>query len=170
VRAATALLGAACLLHAGGAGATIYRCTVKGKVSYRDVPCGSKEKQTRLGQGELAGCYQIDDIGEWDGGSGRWVIRIAADGETYQLREYFPADEPSARQTDPASVAMRRATLDELDAVALQYHVKATSGFVLDAPGTGIMGLFNIWDHDGQVQLIGLFAFANGQAERVACL
>ena len=170
-RTVTALLATLVLLQAGGAGAAIYRCTENGRISYRDKPCAASEKQTRMGQGVLAGCHEIEDVSEWTGGSGTWIIRIAADGEDYQLREHFPAADPAARQADPQSVALRRATLDELDAVGLQFRLKATSGYVLDMPdaGAGTMGLFNTWDHSGTVQLVGLFSFANGPARRVAC-
>jgi len=166
--AAPGLLAAA-LLGAPAADATIYQCSGKGSTTvFSDKPCPANRKQTRIGPGgDLAGCFEIEDVAEWDGGSGRWILRMAADGESYQLREYFAADNPGERRTE--STPLRRATLDEIDAVALQYRLKVTGGYVLDVAGSGTTGLFHTWNHDGAMQVVGLFPFANGIARRVTC-
>lgn len=168
-RGAIALLVA--WLLAGSADAAIYRCTSKGRVAYRDRPCGSSEKQTRIGQGALAGCHEIEDVSEWEGGSGTWVIRLAGDGDSYVLREHFPANDPSQRPPDPENLPLRRATLEELDAVAAQYKLKVTGGFVLDQPAGSPLpyGVFNSWDDDGRLRLVALFSFANGPARLATC-
>jgi hypothetical protein len=163
------VLLAAAVLCSTSADAAIYRCSGKGRTTvFSDKPCPADRKQTRLGQGgDLAGCFEIEDVGEWEGGSGHWIVRIAADGQSYQLREYFAVDTPGERPT--ASTPLRRATLDEIDAVALQYRLKVTGGYVVDAPGAGNTGVFNTWNHDGEMQVVGLFPFANGIARRVTC-
>lgn len=166
--AAQGLLAAA-LLAAPGADAAIYQCTGKGSTTiFSDKPCPANRKQTRIGPGgDLAGCFEIEDVGEWEGGSGRWVVRIAVDGESYQLREYFAADNPGERRAE--STPLRRATLEEIDRVALQYRLKVTGGYVLDGGTAGASGVFNTWNHDGEMQVVGLFPFANGIARRVTC-
>ena len=171
LRAAAAWAVAGLLLVAGQAEAAIYRCTQEGRVTYRDRACEPSEKQERLDQGPLAGCFEIEDVREWEGGSGTWMVRLAADGENYILREYFSVDDPASRKEDPESASLRRATLEELDAVALQYHLKVTSGFVVDVPGAGPapMGMFNTWDAAGDLKLVGLFLFVNGLARRATC-
>ena len=166
--AAHGLLAVA-VLAAFGADAAIYRCSGKGRTTvFSDKPCPADQKQKRVGQGgDLAGCFEIEDVAEWEGGSGRWILRIAADGEAYQLREYFAVDNPDER---PQSITpLRRATLDEIDAVALRFGLKVTGGYVVDAPDAGATGVFNTWNHDGEMQVVGLFPFANGIARRVTC-
>lgn len=166
--AAQGLLAASALL-ALGADAAIYRCSGVGRTTvFSDKPCPADRKQTRVGQGgDLAGCFEIEDVAEWEGGSGHWILRIVADGEAYQLREYFAADNPG--EWPAGSTPLRRATLDEIDAVALLYGLKVTGGYVVDAAGAGTTGLFNTWNHDGRMQVVGLFPFANGVARRVTC-
>jgi len=168
--AGVALAVAGSLLFVGGADAAIYRCTDKGRTSFRDRPCAPSERQVRLDQGPLAGCHEIEDVTEWPGGSGTWVVRIAADGDGYQLREHFSAQDPDSRQAEPENVPLRRATLEEIDAVAQQFRLKVASGYVVDGvenPST--TGLFNTWNATGELQVVGLFSFANGQAKRVTC-
>lgn len=170
-RAAAALLSALlALLPADGARAAIYRCADKGRVAYRDRPCAATEQQTRIGQGDLAGCYEIEDLPDWEGGSGRWTLRIAADGDTYQLREHFASGDAASRPPDPQAVAMRRARLEEIASIAQRFQLKVTGGYVLDTPeAPGISGVFHAWDFAGAVQLVGVFPFVNGIATRVAC-
>jgi len=168
--AAAALLATLLLVYADGGTAAIYRCTDKGRTSFRDRPCAPSERQVRLDQGPLAGCHEIEDVTEWQGGSGTWVVRIASTGDTYELREYFSAEDPGSRQSEPESVPLRRATLEELDAVAQQFRLNVTGGYVVDGvenPST--TGLFNTWDANGVLQVVGLFSFANGPARRVTC-
>jgi hypothetical protein len=170
-RAAAAVLSVLlALLPAGTSRAAIYRCTDQGRVAYRDRPCAATEQQTRIGKGDLAGCYEIDDLPEWEGGAGRWTLRIAADGDGYQLREYFASDDAAARPRDQAAVPMRRARLEEIEAVARRFQLKVAGGYVLDAPeAPGISGVFNTWDFAGAAQLVGVFPFVNGLATRVTC-
>ena len=158
------------LAPAGGPLAAIYRCTDKGRIAYRDQPCAATEQQTRLGQGDLAGCYEIEDLPDWEGGAGNWTLRIAADGDTYQLREYVSSSDAATRPRDPPSVAMRRARLEEINEVAQRFQLKVSGGYVLDTPeARGISGVFNAWDFAGSVQLVGVFPFVNGIASRVSC-
>lgn len=166
------LLGGLLLLASGSAAAEIYRCTVKGKISFRDKPCAPNERQTRLSQsGALAGCYTIDDSPIWDGGSGSWLVRIGASGADYELREIRSAEDKGETGREVASVPLRRATLEELDTVAAQMRLKVTSGFVLQLPATDgkVYGLFNSWDDAGRLRLVGNFSFVNGYALRAAC-
>jgi hypothetical protein len=158
----------ASVLAVPAAEATIYRCSGKGKtVVFSDKPCAADRQQTRIGKGDLAGCFEIEDVPEWEGGSGEWIVRIAADGESYQLREYFAVGTPEERRAE--STPLRRATLEEIDTVAQQYSLKVTGGYVIDAADANTTGVFNTWNHDGEMQVVGLFPFANGVARRVTC-
>jgi Domain of unknown function (DUF4124) len=171
MRAAAAMLSVLlALAPAGGPLAAIYRCTDQGRVAYRDQPCAATEQQTRIGQGDLAGCYEIEDMPAWEGGAGRWTLRIAADGDTYQLREYFASSDGATRPRDQQSVVMRRARLEETGEIARRFEFKVASGYVLDTPeAKGISGVFNTLDFAGAPQLVGVFPFVNGIAERVSC-
>jgi len=169
---ACAWLALAVLLPAGDAGAEIYRCTKNGHTSFRDQPCGHTEKQARIGgmEGALAGCYEIEDVDSWDGGSGAWRIRIASNNGGYELLEYSDIGTGEGATREAANAPMRRATPEDLEMVAQRTKLRVTSGLVLsgaaDAP---VSGLFNAWDTDGQVRTVGMFAFVNGYARRAAC-
>ena len=169
---AGAVLALVTLLPAGDVGAEIYRCTRDGRTGFSDKPCAHTEKQTRIGgmEGAMAGCYEIDDVPEWEGGSGAWRIRIASDGEGYELREYSNLAAGDNAPREAANVPLRRATPQELETIASRTRLRVSSGMVLgasDAPG--VSGLFNAWDSDGRVRVVGFFAFVNGYARRSAC-
>ena len=168
----------ACLACAG-ASAGVYRCVdADGRMAFRDKPCASQERQTRLvagAPGNFAGCYQVDDSLEWEGGGGSWRIEIDFDEGAYLFREMAAVENGKEQEPQAANVPLHRASPEELDAATNEMSRKVTSGIVLELPDTDpaaphkVMGLFNAWDANGQLQLVAYLPFVNGAARRVAC-
>ena len=168
---------AACLACAG-ASAAVYRCVDgQGRMAFRDKPCSGKEQQTRLSgaPGNFAGCYQVDDELEWEGGGGSWRVSIDFEDGRYLFREMAPIENGKEGEAQSANVPLHRATPDELEAAGKQLLRKVTSGIVLELPDSDpgaphkVMGLFNAWDATGQLQLIAYLPFVNGYARPLAC-
>lgn len=168
---------AAGLAYAAAA-ADVYRCVdAQGRMAFRDKACSRKEKQTRLGgaPGNFAGCYQVDDELEWEGGGGSWRVSIDFDDGAYVLRDMRPVDNGKEGEPQSANLPLHRATPEELEAAGKQLLRKVTSGLVLELPDTDpgaphkVTGLFNAWDANGELQLIFYLPFVNGYARRVAC-
>jgi hypothetical protein len=146
--------------------ADIYRCTIDGRLTFRDAPCPT-EAAPPPGTPIRLGCYLVDSPG-WESGRQSFILKISSTGhDKYQMTE--PAD------AGKSTLAMRRATPDELRAVGTLLHFASDSAVVLDvAKGTPNMPAVPIGLYRGQNQYRDatylFFGFlANGLARAVPC-
>lgn len=146
--------------------ADIYRCTIDGRLTFRDAACPTQPAPAP-GTPIQLGCYLVDAPG-WESGRQPFVVKIGAGGGD----KYVMTEPGNTAQT---SLPMRRATPDELRAADAVLHLAADSAIVMEVPkGTPNMPALPIGLYRGRNQYRDasyfFFGFlANGAARPVAC-
>jgi hypothetical protein len=159
-------LGSLCALRVDSAHAEIYRCTIDGRLTFRDAPCPGQPAPPP-GSPIQPGCYQVDYAG-WESGRQLFIVKIdaAADGK---LRMTEPGD------ASKSSLPMRRASADELRSTGRLLGFAADSGLVMEVPaGTPNQPALPIGLYRGRNPYRDASYFfygflANGFARPVAC-
>ena len=146
--------------------ADIYRCTIDGRITFRDAPCPSQPVPVP-GTPIQQGCYMVDAAG-WESGRQPFMVKMSAAGNG----RYLMTEPGSAANS---SVPMRRATADELQAADAMLRFAADSAIVLEVPkGTPNMPALPIGLYRGRNNYRDatyfFFGFlTNGAARPVAC-
>jgi len=154
------------LLRPAVARADIYRCTIDGRLTFRDAPCPSQPAPVP-GTAIAQGCYLVNAAG-WEGGRQPFTVKITATGND----RYLMTEPGSAANS---SLPMRRATADELHAADGMLGIAPDSALVMVIPkGTPNMPALPIGLYRGRNQYRDatyfFFGFlANGAARPVPC-
>jgi hypothetical protein len=154
------------VLHPAVGQADIYRCMIDGRLTFRDAACPTQPAPVP-GTPIQQGCYMVDAAG-WESGRQPFMVKISNQGS-----DKYVMTEPGS--TSKASLAMRRATADELRTADAVLRMAADSAVVLEVPnGTPNMPALPIGLYRGRNQYRDatyfFFGFlANGAARPVAC-
>jgi hypothetical protein len=161
---AMALAMLSCLAHAD-----IYRCTIDGRLTFRDKPCPDQKAQdgSTAATPAMAGCYEVSSAG-WESGRQVFVIRIAPAG----AGKFSMVQQPDPSGT---TLPMRHATAQELLAAKQLLKFPAEEAIVMEVPpGTPNMpaipiGLYRGLDQYRDATYFFFGFLANGAAKPVAC-
>jgi hypothetical protein len=146
--------------------ADIYRCTIDGRLTFRDAPCPN-QPAAPPGTVIAEGCYEVDAPG-WESGRSRFVLKFSTAGKG-RLAMTEPASDGKA------SVPMRRATPEELRAASALLKFAADAAVVMEVP-KGMpnqpaipIGLYRGRDQYRDDRYFFFGFLANGWARPVAC-
>ena len=158
-------------LLSSSAHAELFKCVENGKASYQDKPCAVSSKTEVMSIGpaksSLTGCYEVDFPG-FDSAAPhsieRWRI-ATTDAEEYTLHSLAESKQPPLR--------MKKATADELKAIAGAFGFRVTDGLSMkvdkETPNQKPVGLYRVIDGAGKPQVFAFFFMANGFAKSIAC-
>lgn len=151
------------------AGAEIYRCTIDGRLTFRDKPCPDQPAQAAAAApgAAMLGCYRLETAG-WESGRQVSILRFLADG---------PGQYAMVSPDDPAKtrLPMRRATPEELRLAGTALRFPATDGLVMvvpkDTPNMPALPLGLYKGTDAYRDTVYFFYgfMANGSARQVEC-